>query len=250
MNTLTRIIAASALLVAVEASAQPVTYELAFFRTDWCPSASERLQLLSVTSNYYAKPGTCCLDRAVLPAGVTPAQFAQQFPRGYSETEDKGVCTGYRPTDEEAARMVKGEVTYDELLDRQKVAQAKKAADDEKSARAQAASDEAAYIASIPSEADGQICMEFGRESRPGGSPGRAKALGVEISKRKLTVSRSKVIDRKISIGDSICTLYGAFGLPEASNRTVTAAGAHIQHVYGRGNYVYTVNGRVTSWQD
>lgn len=55
----------------------------------------------------------------------------------------------------------------------------------------------------------------------------------------------------KIFIGMSVLGLYAARGKPLKENRTVTASGSSIQHVYGNlGPYVYSENGTVTSWQD
>jgi hypothetical protein len=70
--------------------------------------------------------------------------------------------------------------------------------------------------------------------------------------KRRNTFSPSDmglVSARKISIGMSEPAMLCAWGTPKDRNRTVNAGGVHIQWVYD-GTYVYTVNGKITSWQD
>lgn len=65
------------------------------------------------------------------------------------------------------------------------------------------------------------------------------------------------VEQHKIKIGMSVCALRASFG-PATENKTVGRYGVHIQHVYRcemcrhytKAFYVYTQNGRITSWQD
>lgn len=72
-----------------------------------------------------------------------------------------------------------------------------------------------------------------------------------EASRRKLKFSAKLIKEQKVRIGMSLCDLYASWGYPDAENRTVGGWGVHIQHVYGDfGPYVYTENGRVSSWQD
>lgn len=63
------------------------------------------------------------------------------------------------------------------------------------------------------------------------------------------------VQERKIAAGMSLCALYAGWGAPTRENRTVVPGRVHIQHVYParysyNAQYVYTVNGRVTSYQE
>lgn len=76
------------------------------------------------------------------------------------------------------------------------------------------------------------------------------KLVKKEAVRRKLKFDDSLVDQGRIKMGISECQLYASFGLPEDQNRTVGRWGVHIQHIYGGGTYVYTENGRVTSWQD
>lgn len=56
---------------------------------------------------------------------------------------------------------------------------------------------------------------------------------------------------KRIRIGTSECALVAALGRPEKTNKTVTARGYTMQWVYRElGSYVYTSNGKVTSWQE
>lgn len=80
--------------------------------------------------------------------------------------------------------------------------------------------------------------------------PGIAmKLVKAESLRRKLIFNDSLIRKAQVRIGMSECQLYAAWGLPSDQNRTVGSWGVHIQHIYG-STYVYTENGRVTSWQD
>lgn len=83
---------------------------------------------------------------------------------------------------------------------------------------------------------------------------GEGKALEnifiAEAKRRNLNVDRVIVKKEIIRIGINECTLYASWGEPDKVNNSVGRWGVHKQHVYGRSQYVYTENGRVTSWQD
>lgn len=74
-------------------------------------------------------------------------------------------------------------------------------------------------------------------------------AVIAEFKRRKYPVRTAFIKKQQIYIGMSACGLYASLGIPDEENNTVGAWGTHTQHVYGK-NYVYTENGRVTSWQD
>lgn len=76
------------------------------------------------------------------------------------------------------------------------------------------------------------------------------KLVKKESARRKLKFDDSLTRKEHIRMGISECQLFASWGLPEDQNRTVGGWGVHIQHVYGSGTYVYTENGKVTSWQD
>lgn len=54
---------------------------------------------------------------------------------------------------------------------------------------------------------------------------------------------------QKITIGSRVEVLYASWGNPSRENRTTTASGTHVQHVYFDRAYVYSENGIVTGIQ-
>lgn len=75
------------------------------------------------------------------------------------------------------------------------------------------------------------------------------KLVKAEALRRKLIFNDSLIRKKQVRIGMSECELYAAWGLPSDQNRSVGSWGVHIQHIYSYA-YVYTENGRVTSWQN
>lgn len=72
-----------------------------------------------------------------------------------------------------------------------------------------------------------------------------SKSYGVGLDEYDNIKSKS------FAIGTSECALAAALGRPDKGNRTTNAYGYRIQWVYrSQGLYVYTKNGKVTSWQD
>jgi hypothetical protein len=63
-------------------------------------------------------------------------------------------------------------------------------------------------------------------------------------------VNGEKVAKGLIWIGMTEEMLYDSWGQPEDINTTVTSYGSKKQFVYGSGQYVYIVNGKVDAWQD
>lgn len=76
-----------------------------------------------------------------------------------------------------------------------------------------------------------------------------AAFVKLEATRRKLMFDSKLTRSEQIRIGISECQLYASWGYPGSQNRSVGSWGVHIQHVYGK-IYVYTENGRVTSYQD
>lgn len=60
-----------------------------------------------------------------------------------------------------------------------------------------------------------------------------------------------RIKEGMIQVGMSKFALYASCGLPWKENVSVGTYGRHIQHVYGNqySTYVYTRNGKITSWQ-
>lgn len=72
-----------------------------------------------------------------------------------------------------------------------------------------------------------------------------------EASRRKVKVNTKLVKGQLLKLGISTCELYASWGLPNDENKSVGSFGVHIQHVYSSsGVYVYSENGRVSSWQE
>lgn len=100
------------------------------------------------------------------------------------------------------------------------------------------------------------FCTSYGRALRNqdiyqiGALPDTKKLVKLEANRRKLRFDDSLVRKEKIRIGVSECQLYASWGLPNSQNKSVGQWGVHVQYVYGDGTYVYTENGRVTSWQN
>lgn len=101
-----------------------------------------------------------------------------------------------------------------------------------------------------------ELCKSFGAHTELGWRES-AEAMRVEIVHRNLIPEPEWEIVRghKIRVGMTKCAMYASWGRPDRENRTVSAGGESIQHVYrasrySRGQYVYTRNGVVTSFQD
>lgn len=78
---------------------------------------------------------------------------------------------------------------------------------------------------------------------------GASQLIIAEAKRRKIKLNNALVKQESIKLGNSLCQMYAAWGLPSDRNRSVGRYGEHIQHIYGE-TYVYTENGIVTSWQD
>ena len=101
------------------------------------------------------------------------------------------------------------------------------------------------------------LCAQHGATHRVPAFSGGAKAYREELVRRNLLSEKEwRAIDQRgIFIGMSLCAMYAEFGRPYRENRTVTANGERIQHVYreigaSHAAYIYTTNGTVTAWQD
>ncbi len=99
------------------------------------------------------------------------------------------------------------------------------------------------------------FCIAYGQALRGesitdfGSGPDLANLVKAEARRRKYAFNESDTKKQEIKTGMSLCQLYASWGYSNTQNRTVGSWGTHIQHVYGN-QYVYTENGRVTSWQD
>ncbi|KPZ69939.1 hypothetical protein AN944_02635 [Shewanella sp. P1-14-1] len=53
----------------------------------------------------------------------------------------------------------------------------------------------------------------------------------------------------EIYIGMKLAPMYCSWGTPENTSLSTGSWGTSTQHIYSIGTYVYTENGKVTSWQ-
>lgn len=72
----------------------------------------------------------------------------------------------------------------------------------------------------------------------------------VKFTKKYGQVNGEKVAKGLIWIGMTEEMLIDSWGQPEDINSTVTRYGSRKQYVYGSGQYVYVVNGKVDAWQN
>lgn len=94
-------------------------------------------------------------------------------------------------------------------------------------------------------------------------SPGQVRSPSVpdrietEVRRRELLTDTewSAVFHGQIRTGMSLCGVYALLGQPARENHTVTSGVDHVQLVFprygfsARSIYVYTLNGKVRSWQ-
>lgn len=79
----------------------------------------------------------------------------------------------------------------------------------------------------------------------------RNEAMDLAVERDIFSTKEIKLIkEEKISIGMSEEALRASWGPPEDVNETVTSYSVRKQYVYGLGQYVYVVDGEVTSWQN
>jgi hypothetical protein len=108
----------------------------------------------------------------------------------------------------------------------------------------------------IPKLSNNEICVRYGyylrdkTETDPKQKEVFVNIIKKELQKRKLFVSNlSNIKQKQIQIKMNECELYASWGLAENKNESVGSWGVDTQHVYGNNVYVYTRNGRITSWQ-
>lgn len=110
----------------------------------------------------------------------------------------------------------------------------------------------------ISSQSDLDVCQSYGIYSRGIGWGELADQYKKEIFRRNLLTQEEWELaaQKRIRRGMGQCAMYVSWGKPDRENRSVGSWGVHIQHVYNAGykyipvSYVYTENGKVTSWQD
>lgn len=104
------------------------------------------------------------------------------------------------------------------------------------------------------------VCAQYGHALRAG-AVDRQTTTKAEIDRRGLTFTDAEgrsIYKETVHVGMSECAMYAAWGHPSRQNKTFTAGGETVQHVWAgvrgryigtRSNYAYTSNGRVTAVQ-
>ena len=211
-----------------------------YFSDNWCPRKEDLTELskhLEITMN-----GCCIRVAQVLPKTFshpeTIAPWAHRIIDGFPSASCNGIVL---TVEEEKAKEIEEEKMAKDRAEQNRI--------DEASRRSEAPS----ILKAMNKE---KFCVTYGKALRKGevyeiGTlPDTMKLVKQESNRRKLRFDDSLVRVEKIRIGISECQLYASWGLPRDQNQSVGRWGVHIQHVYSYGTYVYTENGRVTSWQD
>ena len=187
----------------------------------------------------------CCIRRASTKAGiaVTPAMLAPWKHRIISSNGPIDICSWKVLTEEE-------QLVADKLAAEQTEATEKEEAQTQMEREKSAPSE-------LRSMSPYYLCIVYGQAIRGewihgiGASKHVETLVRKEVVRRRLGVNVKLVKDKAIQRGMSECSLLASWGHADGSNRTVSAAGVHVQYIYGSfGPYVYTNNGIVAAWQD
>lgn len=98
--------------------------------------------------------------------------------------------------------------------------------------------------ASIPTMNTDQLCREYRLYKTP------EAQVRLRDSKEFPPADMYAINDAKVYIGISEKAMFCVMGPPDDANRSVGSWGVHVQYVYRGRVYIYTQNGKVTSWQD
>ena len=101
------------------------------------------------------------------------------------------------------------------------------------------------------------LCHRYGDAPRRGDGA-TVNAVRGELSKRRITapdpVEIGQIMYKQVHVGMTQSSAIASWGMPIMENRTTTASGTRIQHVWRgpfRGaNYLYTENGRIVAIQN
>ena len=99
------------------------------------------------------------------------------------------------------------------------------------------------------------LCINYGKVLRGEKEPYFISAkddlqlLRKELKRRKLKVDDQLIKKQEIKLRNSVCSLYASHGKPYRESKSVGTWGVHIQHIYYGDSYIYSENGKITSWQ-
>lgn len=210
--------------------------ETIYFSTDWCPEKEELTELskhLKLTMN------RCCILKAtLLPLTISNSELLSPWShRIYVKNSDPTFpCVGLMATEENNEELKAARLKQIEA-DRMRY-------DGEKAKN------------TLKAMTKNEFCETYGMALRGGevydigALPDIVKLVKKEATRRTLRFDDSLVRKEQIRMGISECQLYASWGMPEDQNRSVGSWGVHVQHVFGLSRYVYTENGKVTSWQN
>lgn len=212
-----------------------------YFFDNWCPREEELAELskhLEISMN-----GCCIRVAQVLPETFSHPQVLAPWSHRIMQKGFPGSrCDGtILSIEEEKAREIEA------------AEMAKKDAEQYRIDEARRRTEAPAILKAMSKE---EFCVAYGKALRKGeiyeigALPDTMKLVKQESNRRKLRFNDLLVRKEQIKVGISECQLYASWGLPRDQNQSVGRWGAHVQHVYGYGAYVYSENGLVTSWQN
>ena len=231
-------------------------YELAFDNGMCIPESLEReLEKAGIrTKSAFLAGVQCCPwqvrvpDYSDIPADLwrKVEPFIASAPVPWELAQNR--CGAPRMSEEQAASHIEKYWSKKEAEQALEAAAAKKRQEDDKRD----------YLTVHLTLADNDtICTLYGMALRgaeidapvPSTDPDLAKALKLQVTKRKLPLDPKTVEKGRLRIGSSQCLMKAIMGQPDRANRTVTPNKSWTQFVYG-STYIYITNGVITSWQD
>jgi hypothetical protein len=215
------------------------------FDMAWCPRTDEVVEMTKLMTLFRVG---CCIQSAILsPTTVASPELLEKWRKRIATENTFGKeCTGIALPEPEQLKV-------DESREAAKRAETSRAADqfiDETMARRR----EAPTILRKLNMPD--FCRAYGQGLRNQEVPevGQVDMLSElvvkEAARRGVRFNKEMVLKQRIQIGITECELFASFGEPKEQNRTVSSSSVRVQNVYGSRWYVYTVNGRVSGWQD
>lgn len=221
---------------AAYASEAPAVPNVVFFKQSWCPISAERAGL---SPHFRLTMNGCCIFKAELYGSDTSAAASalDKVRVNLSEQQDLGRCDGDNAELAEVRRAAAISVEAE---------------------RRQDADVERRQLASRLRETElPLLCMRMGELIREEFTLPEAPAMGGaaipyvrdELRRRGTSIDFGKARRKLVSVGDTECHLFAAWGLPSSSNHTTVTNRTVVQHVFGLSSYAYTTAGRVTGMQ-
>lgn len=208
--------------------------EKLYFSNNWCPRTDE---LLVLSKHLKLEMNGCCIREAiVLDDTFSHPEVLDPWAHRVMLDEYPNLpCNGIALTKEEE---IKG-ISSEEFQKRLNVSRRSSAINSLK------AMTKERFCIAYGWLLNGEVIHEIGE------LPDALLLFKKEAKRRKFgRLDDNMIKEGKIKLGMSECELYASWGIPEEKNQSVGQWGINVQHVYGNGTYVYTENGKVTSWQN